>query len=74
MKHFNIKKLLSDQRIIKAKELINETIEEYQDLFLKSQTYNLNIQKKLNEAAKLRGGKLFFPYISSGIGKGSKIL
>ncbi|MEC8677990.1 MAG: hypothetical protein VXX85_03955, partial [Candidatus Margulisiibacteriota bacterium] len=73
MKHFNIKKLLSDQRIIKAKELINETIEEYQDLFLKSQTYNLNIKKKLNEAAKLRGGKLFFPYISSGIGKGSKI-
>ena len=61
MKHFNIKKLLSDQRIIKAKELINETIEEYQDLFLKSQTYNLNIQKKLNEAAKLRGGSYSSP-------------
>ena len=31
-------------------------------------------ENELKKAAKLRGGKLFFPYISSGLGKGSKVL
>ena len=74
MKYFNIKKLLNDQRIIKAKELINETVTEYQEMFLKHQEYSLNIKKSLNNAATYRGGKLFFPYISSGLGEGSKVL
>ncbi|MEK9727376.1 MAG: aminotransferase class III-fold pyridoxal phosphate-dependent enzyme [Candidatus Margulisiibacteriota bacterium] len=73
MEHFFKKKILSDQRIIKAKELINETIQDYQNTFLKQPRIK-TVTKDLKAVEKLRGGKLFFPYISSGIGKGSKVL
>ena len=33
-KKFNLENILNDQRIIKAKELIRETIQEYQETFL----------------------------------------
>ena len=70
MKKFNRKKLLNDNRIIQAKELINETISEYQNSFLENEKTEIKtIKNELKNASKLRGGKLFFPYISSGLGK-----
>ena len=61
---FNIDNLLNDQRIVKAKELINETIQEYQSMFFKAKTSAIiNNENELKKAAKLRG-ESFFPYIS----------
>ncbi len=74
MKNFNKKKMLNDHRILQAKELISETIKEYQKVFFESKNNIKPIESKLKKAAKLRGGKLFFPYISSGIGNGAKVL
>ena len=74
-KKFNRKQLLNDPRIIKAKNLINETIKEYQDHYIKHlMDSNINIDRELNKAKKLRGNSLYFPYISSSLGKGSKVL
>ena len=73
--NYNKKSFLNDERIVKAKELINETIKEYQTKFIQSVSpSSKSINKDLTYAKNLRGGSLFFPYISSGLGKGSKVL
>ncbi len=67
--------ILSDARIIKAKKLINETVKDFQEKYITSiLNPNIEIEKNLNHAKSLRGGKLFFPYISSSLGNGSKVL
>ena len=72
---FKRKKLISDPRIVRAKELINETIHEFQNTYIKQIVLpQKNIEKELSDAHKHRGGALFFPYISSSLGKGSKVL
>tara|TARA_B100001121_G_C18699945_1_gene627042 strand:+ start:9620 stop:10990 length:1371 start_codon:yes stop_codon:yes gene_type:complete len=72
---FNKNNLLNDERIIKAKELINDTIKEYQSKFVnKINASSSSMKKNLDQAKTLRGGRLFFPYISSGLGNGSKVL
>ncbi len=74
-KEFNKNKLLNDPRIIKAKKLINETITEYQNTYINHLVGpQKNIDKELKKIGNLRGGNLYFPYISSSLGKGSKVL
>ena len=57
---FNLDKILNDQRIVKAKELISEAIQDYQSAIFGSKTTSISTNtSELNSAAKLRGGKLF---------------
>ena len=74
-KKYNKKSFLNDDRIIKAKALINETVKEYQnkyiDRIIKPQK---SMEKDLKLAKQLRGGNLYFPYISSSLGHGAKVL
>ena len=52
---------MNDERIVKAKELINETIKEYQTKFIQSVSpSSKSISKDLTYAKNLRGGSLFF--------------
>ena len=76
MKHFfNKKHLLNDPRIIKAKALINEAVADYQTHYLNHLSPpKKSIKQPLAKYSKLRGGNLFFPYVSSALGKGSKVL
>ena len=72
---FNKNELKNDLRIIKAKELINETIQEYQSIFIdKITSPKTNIKTLLNQYATLRGAPLYFPYISTSLGNNSKVL
>jgi 4-aminobutyrate aminotransferase-like enzyme len=74
MKPFNIRQLLNDHRIVQAKELINDTLREYQEMFVQHpQQRTGRLSPSLTDARELRGGKLFFPYVSSGLGRGSKV-
>lgn len=67
--------MLNDDRIIKAKQLINETVREYQNNYINTIiSPQKNIKASLNQAKAYRGGQLFFPYISSSLGQGSKVL
>ena len=67
--------ILNDARIIKAKKLINETVKEFQEKYISSiLNPKVDIEKNLDNAQNLRGGRLFFPYISSSLGNGSKVL
>lgn len=75
MDTFNKRQLLNDDRIIQAKKLINETIIEYQNKYIeKLQSSKKDNQTSLNQAQNLRGNRLAFPYISSSLGHGSKVL
>ena len=75
MDTFNKRQLLNDDRIIQAKKLINETIIEYQNKYIeKLQSSKKDNQTSLNQAQNLRGNRLAFPYISSSLGNGSKVL
>mgnify|MGYP001482048230 CR=1 FL=1 len=74
-KKFKRNQFLKDPRIIKAKKLINETIKEYQEHYINHLVGpRSNISKELKNAKNLRGNSLYFPYISSSLGKGSKVL
>jgi acetylornithine/N-succinyldiaminopimelate aminotransferase len=72
-KLFKKRHLLNDPRIVKAKQLIRDTMREYQTLFMNNHASS-NIKSDILRASKYRGGNLFFPYISSGLGEGSKVL
>lgn len=69
--------MLNDKRIIEAKRLIQEAVESHQNKIqgikpgdpTKKQQYH----DVLDKFAQLRGGKLFFPYIGSGMGKGALV-
>ena len=74
-KHFKQSDLLNDPRISKAKELINETIAEYQAHYTDAISLpNKPIESQLKRFSKMRGGDLYFPYVSAGLGNGSKVL
>ena len=75
MKKFNKKQLLNDQRIIRAKKLINETILDYQRNYINSIIEpQRSLKNQLKKIKDLRGGNLYFPYISSSLGDGAKVL
>ena len=45
------------------------------EMFIQHPTPNTQeLRPSMTKANKLRGGKLFFPYVSSGLGRGSKVL
>ncbi len=72
---FHLKRMLQDQRIVQAKALIRETIQEYQHQFMnKPASIIRDITPELTQHAAYRGAPLFFPYVSSGLGKGAKVL
>ncbi len=74
-KKFNKKHILNDARIIRAKKLINDTLKEYQQTYIDTITSpKISIETELKKIKSLRGGNLYFPYISSSLGHGSKVL
>jgi acetylornithine/N-succinyldiaminopimelate aminotransferase len=71
---FKKQHLLNDPRIKKAKQLICDALREYQSLFMNQNPPLPSVSSDILRASKYRGGNLFFPYISSGLGQGSKVL
>lgn len=69
--------LLQDPRIRQAKQLIKEAIEEHQSKISGIRPPNpdlaTNYDKLIEDFTNLRAGKLWFPYIGSGLGKGSLV-
>jgi len=67
-------KLAADPRIAEAKSLILAALKEHQSVLnevkIADPTLTVGYQQQLDHFAKLRGGSLYFPYISSGLGNG----
>lgn len=70
-------KMKRDPRIRQAQQLLLDALQEYQrEITGIRPPYQDLIQKYdeiLNQFTELRGGKLFFPYFGSGIGKGALV-
>ena len=66
--------LAADPRIAEAKRLIQEAVAEHSaDLTAVAEpipTLVVDYQAMVDEYSKLRGGKVYFPYLGSGIGNG----
>lgn len=72
---FKFSHLMNDPRIIKAKSLIDEAVSDYQNHYIRSiQPCVKKNARYLNHFSTVRGGQLFFPYVSSSLGSGSKVL
>jgi acetylornithine/N-succinyldiaminopimelate aminotransferase len=71
------KSLQDDPRITEAKRLLKETVTEHQkqinDIKPPLSSLKQSYESMLNEMANIRGGKLWFPYIGSGIGNGALV-
>ncbi|MBA3722608.1 MAG: aminotransferase class III-fold pyridoxal phosphate-dependent enzyme [Parachlamydiaceae bacterium] len=69
--------LKNDPRLIQAKKLLLETLEDYQKKITTIKPPNSELEQSYHELLEtfmnLRGGKLYFPYIGSGIGKGALV-
>lgn len=67
-------RLEGDPRIQQAKQLILEALAEHQSNLSQvkppQEALAANYQRELEHLAKLRGGAMYFPYISSGLGNG----
>jgi 4-aminobutyrate aminotransferase-like enzyme len=70
-------KFMSDPRISQAKKLLLEALHEHQQMLTGVRAPNPELAQSyaeiLQQFSQLRGGKLFFPYLGSGIGKGSLV-
>lgn len=66
-----------DPRIKEAKRLIKNTLTDYQNKIIGVRKSDVSLQKGyaqwLDEISALRGRPLYFPYISSGIGRGALV-
>lgn len=66
--------LAADPRVAQAKQLLLEAVADHQGringLRPASQTLRDSYQKQLERFAEQRGGKLWYPYLGSGLGKG----
>jgi acetylornithine aminotransferase len=66
-----------DPRLGAAKSLIHQTLEEYQHLLAGPRGGSKELadqyRASLEEYGKWRGGRLYYPYLSSGIGKGALV-
>lgn len=66
--------LLSDPRVAQAKKLLLEAVHEHQGALTHPKSPNVDLQEsykqKLEKFAEDRGGKLWFPYLGSGLGNG----
>ena len=72
-------KINHDPRIKQAKQLIFDVIDEYQKMFISGirpalSEKKISYQEALDAFSKLRGGNLFYPYLSSGIGKNGLVM
>lgn len=72
-----VEQLLQDPRIAQAKTLLTDVLQEHQEKIQGVRPPNPELkdsyEKLLHEFTRIRGNKLFFPYIGSGIGKGSLV-
>jgi len=66
-----------DERVKRAKEILLSVLREYQSQLHFSPEPQSDLvssfSKKLDHFSELRGGKLWYPYISSGLGKGALV-
>ncbi len=67
-------KFMTDPRVEQAKKLLLEALREHQQMIVEVRPPDPELtesyRETLSEFAELRGAKLFFPYLGSGIGKG----
>lgn len=70
-------RLASDPRIAAAKKMILEALEEHRSALTGVRPPNSSLKKSyeetLNRFAEMRGGKLWYPYLGSGIGNGALV-
>lgn len=70
-------KLRKDLRVAQAKELLTQTLRDYQEMLKGPKAADPQLQLEyehlLDQFSKMRAGKLFFPYIGSGIGRGALV-
>ncbi|VAX35928.1 Succinylornithine transaminase [hydrothermal vent metagenome] len=70
-------KFREDERVIKAKQLIQEALVEHQESLTLIQPavveLKVSYEDMLNELGELRGRALYYPYLSSGIGNGALV-
>ncbi len=68
------KQLQADPRVAQAKQLILDALRDHQQMITGVRPPNPDFadeyQQALDEFGKLRGGALYYPYLSSGIGNG----
>jgi 4-aminobutyrate aminotransferase-like enzyme len=66
--------LMSDPRIAQAKKLLLETLTDHQQMLTGIRASDPQLKQPyvelLEQFAEIRGAKLFFPYLGSGIGRG----
>lgn len=71
------KQLRVDKRVLEAKRLLKEALTEYQNKIHGPKAADADkqaeYQRMIDQFTKLRGGPLFFPYLSSGIGRGALV-
>lgn len=69
--------LRKDPRIAEAKKLLVETVRSYQDQLDGPKPPDPSLKKEyahlIDQFAEMRAGKLFYPYLGSGIGKGALV-
>lgn len=74
MAELHADKLKNDPKVIQAKQLLLQAVEEQQaqinGVRAPREELKQSYEKALEEIAQNRGGKLFFPYLGSGMGKG----
>lgn len=67
-------KLKKDPRVVKAKQLLTDALHDCQEMLKGPKPADPELvheyERLLDQFAKMRAGKLFYPYIGSGIGKG----
>lgn len=70
-------KLRDDPRISRAKQLVEEALQDHQKQIVTIKPADPSLQQKyqelLNEFAQLRGAKLWYPYLGSGFGHGAYV-
>ncbi len=70
-------KLQNDPRLAKAQQLLKEALLEYQNQItgIKQGDPQLKLayDRFIKQISELRGGKLYYPYLSSGLGKGALV-
>jgi acetylornithine/N-succinyldiaminopimelate aminotransferase len=70
-------KFLSDEKVVKAKQLIKEALAQHQESIEGVKGADSELQalyeKELETIGSLRGGKLWYPYIGSGFGRGALV-
>lgn len=74
MTQLRARSLLQDERVTRARDLIAQALAEHQRAFSGVQPADpdctLSYDELLREFGAIRGGDLFFPYLSSGLGSG----